>query len=96
MARRPRAVAGYLRQAFAQVTNPAIDPERERIVMSLEVPVGPRPRLLDPARRSAPRCRRLPGPILGTAARQAILGLGGRGAHGAAPWRIVTLDATWR
>ena len=95
MARRPRVVAGYLRQAFAQVTNPPIDPERERIVMSLEVPVGPRPRLLDPARRSAARCRRLPGPILATAGREAILGLGLRGADGAGPWRIVTLEATW-
>ena len=95
MARRPRAVAGYLRQAFAQVTNPPIDPERERAVMSLEVPVGPRPRLLDAARRGAPRCVRLPGPVLGNARRDALLALGRRGPGGTEPWRIVTLDATW-
>jgi len=95
MARRPRGVGGYLRQAFAQVTNPPIDPERERIVMSLEVPVGPRPRLLDSARRGAPRCVQLPGPILGTAGRAALAALGRRGPGGAARWRIATLDATW-
>ncbi len=95
MARRPRGVAGYLRQAFAQVTNPPIDPERERVVMTLEVPVGPRPRLLDPARRGATRCVRLPGPILGTAGRAALLGLARHGPGGDAPWRLATLDASF-
>ncbi len=95
MARRPRGVSGYLRQAFAQVTNPPIDPERERAVMSLEVPVGPRPRLLDRAGRGAPRCVRLAGPVLGTSGRDALLGLGRRGPGDTEPWRIVTLDATW-
>ena len=41
-----RPVADHLRQAFAQVTNPAIDPERERIVMDLRVELGRRPALL--------------------------------------------------
>jgi glutamate synthase domain-containing protein 2/glutamate synthase domain-containing protein 1/glutamate synthase domain-containing protein 3 len=95
MARRPRAVGGYLRQAFAQVTNPPIDPERERVVMSLEVPLGPRPRLLDPVGRGAPRCVQLPGPLLGTAERAALGSLEWRGPGGSAPWRIATLDATW-
>ncbi len=95
MARRPRSVAGYLRQAFAQVTNPPIDPERERAVMSLEVPVGPRPRLLDPAARGVLRCVRLAGPVLGTAGREALLALGRAGPADTRPWRIVVLDATW-
>ncbi len=95
LARRPRGVAAYLRQAFAQVTNPPIDPERERVVMSLEVPVGPRPRLLDPARRGSPRCVRLPGPILGTAGRDGLLALAGRGPGGGAAWRIESLDASF-
>ena len=38
-----RPVADHLRQAFAQVTNPAIDPERERVVMDLRVELGRRP-----------------------------------------------------
>ncbi len=95
MARRSRPVAGYLRQAFAQVTNPPIDPEREQVVINLEVPVGPRPRLLDPARRGSPRAIRLAGPILDTAGRSAVLGLARRGPGHTAPWRVASLDATW-
>ena len=56
LARRARSVAAYLRQAFAQVTNPPIDPERERVVVSLEMDVGRRAALLDPP--GAPRRRR--------------------------------------
>ncbi|MEX0960779.1 MAG: glutamate synthase large subunit [Burkholderiales bacterium] len=36
----------YFKQLFAQVTNPAIDPIREELVMSLMSFVGPRPNLL--------------------------------------------------
>ncbi len=41
-----RPVADHLRQAFAQVTNPPIDPERERAVMDLQMELGRRPALL--------------------------------------------------
>ncbi|SNY97139.1 glutamate synthase large subunit [Halomonas sp. hl-4] len=37
---RPRLLTDYFRQKFAQVTNPAIDPLREAIVMSLETCCG--------------------------------------------------------
>jgi glutamate synthase (NADPH) large chain len=37
----------YFKQLFAQVTNPAIDPIREEIVMSLESFVGPQHNILD-------------------------------------------------
>ncbi|MDX8376994.1 MAG: glutamate synthase large subunit [Mariprofundales bacterium] len=37
----------YFKQLFAQVTNPAIDPIREEMVMSLISIIGPRPNLLD-------------------------------------------------
>lgn len=46
----------YFKQLFAQVTNPPIDPFRERIVMSLSCPVGPEANILEP---SAEQCRRL-------------------------------------
>jgi len=46
MAGRARPVAHYLRQRFAQVTNPPIDPLRERLVMSLRTLLGPRAPLL--------------------------------------------------
>ena len=45
LAGRARPLASYFRQRFAQVTNPAIDHERERAVMSLAAFVGPRPQL---------------------------------------------------
>ena len=56
-----RPVADHLRQAFAQVTNPAIDPERERVVMDLRVELGRRPALLGGPPR-APRTVRLSAP----------------------------------
>jgi len=82
-----RPVADHLRQALAQVTNPAIDPERERVVMDLRVELGRRPALLGgPPRR--PRTLRLERPIV--ADLPGLLGaLSDRGV------RVRTLDATW-
>ena len=42
LSRRPRLLADYFRQLFAQVTNPPIDSIREKIVMSLSTYLGPR------------------------------------------------------
>jgi glutamate synthase (ferredoxin) len=39
---KPRLLYSYFKQRFAQVTNPAIDPIRERLVMSLDTLLGPR------------------------------------------------------
>src|SRR5205807_2370629 len=44
----PRRVYGYLRRRFARVTNPAIDPLREKAVMSLRILLGSRERSLVP------------------------------------------------
>lgn len=41
-----RSFSDYFRQRFAQVTNPPIDPLRERIVISLDTFLGPRASLL--------------------------------------------------
>ena len=73
VARRHRGVSAYLRQAFAQVTNPPIDPERERVVMSLDVPVGPRPAAAGPGSpgRAALRPARPPDPRPSRAGRHA-------------------------
>ena len=43
---RSRLLYDYFKQGFAQVTNPAIDPIREELVMSLVSHIGPRPNLL--------------------------------------------------
>src|SRR5438477_333467 len=48
LGRTPRRVYGYLRQRFAQVTNPAIDPLREKAVMSLRTLLGARRGTLEP------------------------------------------------
>lgn len=47
LARSPRPLYAFFRQRFAQVTNPAIDPLREAIVVSLETRLGPWAHLLD-------------------------------------------------
>ncbi|TMI83085.1 MAG: glutamate synthase large subunit, partial [Bacillati bacterium ANGP1] len=44
---RPRLLYTYVRQRFAQVTNPPIDSLRERLVMSLRTLLGARPNVLD-------------------------------------------------
>ncbi|MEZ5542295.1 MAG: glutamate synthase large subunit [Pseudomonadota bacterium] len=44
---KPKPLANYFKQNFAQVTNPPIDPIREELVMSLVSLIGPRPNLLD-------------------------------------------------
>ncbi|HJO88827.1 MAG TPA: glutamate synthase large subunit [Alphaproteobacteria bacterium] len=43
---KPKLLYTYFKQCFAQVTNPAIDPIREELVMSLASFIGPRPNLL--------------------------------------------------
>jgi glutamate synthase (ferredoxin) len=52
---RPRMLFSYFKQRFAQVTNPAIDPLREAVVMSLATHLGLRGELLGPAGVDAPR-----------------------------------------
>jgi glutamate synthase (NADPH/NADH) large chain len=44
---RPKLLYDYFKERFAQVTNPPIDPIREKTVMSLVSLIGPRPNLLD-------------------------------------------------
>ena len=82
-----RPVADHLRQAFAQVTNPPIDPEREKAVMDLRVDLGRRPALLGGPPRVGRRSRtiRLNRPVV--ADRDALLD--------AFPGRVRRLDATW-
>ncbi len=46
----------YFKQLFAQVTNPPIDPFREKVIMSLSCPIGPEGNILEP---DAKTCHRL-------------------------------------
>ena len=46
---KPHLLYDYFKQRFAQVTNPAIDPLRESLVMSLDVYLGPKGNILQPS-----------------------------------------------
>lgn len=46
LSKQPQLLFNYFKQLFAQVTNPAIDPIREELVMSLESFIGPEKNLL--------------------------------------------------
>jgi len=63
LAARPRPLYHYFKQRFAQVTNPPIDPLRERAVMSLATTLGPRRSLLEETDQQA-RLLALPSPLL--------------------------------
>jgi len=63
LARSPRLVYDYVAQGFAQVTNPAIDPIRERRVMSWAMELGGGGDLLDPRPQAIDRIR-LERPVL--------------------------------
>ena len=60
---RPRPIYHYFRQMFAQVTNPAIDPLREALVMSLNLYLGPRHSVLVETPEHA-RMIRVESPVL--------------------------------
>ncbi|HEX2042765.1 MAG TPA: glutamate synthase large subunit [Acidimicrobiales bacterium] len=78
----------YFKQRFAQVTNPAIDPERETIVMSLTSRLGPMGNLLDESADQA-RAVVLPEPVLTDDQLARLRCLSARGLHAA------TVDCTW-
>ncbi|MBF2063396.1 MAG: glutamate synthase subunit alpha [Calothrix sp. C42_A2020_038] len=68
---KPHLLYDYFKQRFAQVTNPAIDPLRESLVMSLKVELGARGNLLDPKPEYARRLK-LDSPVLKIADLEAI------------------------
>ncbi|MGL5879795.1 MAG: glutamate synthase central domain-containing protein, partial [Xenococcaceae cyanobacterium] len=60
---KPRLLYDYFKQRFAQVTNPAIDPLRESLVMSLQMLLGDRGNLLNIKPEDA-RLLKLESPVL--------------------------------
>src|SRR6185436_15106031 len=88
LSQRPRLLRGFFKQLFAQVTNPAIDPQRETLVMSLRTAVGAQGNLLD---ESPDHARRL-------AMAQPVLTSGDLAKLRALPrdrFRTITLDCTF-
>jgi glutamate synthase (ferredoxin) len=72
---KPHVLYDYFTERFAQVTNPAIDPLRERLVMSLAVRLGARGDLLASGPEHARRVD-LPSPVLNAAEMEALPALG--------------------
>ncbi|XP_057548960.1 ferredoxin-dependent glutamate synthase, chloroplastic-like isoform X1 [Amaranthus tricolor] len=63
MSQKPHMLYDYFKQRFAQVTNPAIDPLREGLVMSLEVNIGKRGNILEVGPENASQVN-LASPVL--------------------------------
>ncbi len=63
---KPRLLYDYFKQRFAQVTNPPIDPLREKLVMSLTIQLGERGNLLEVSPQYA-HLLKLESPVLNDA-----------------------------
>lgn len=78
----------YFKQLFAQVTNPPIDPFREKVVMSLQCPVGPEANILEPSAQQVHRIW-LTNPILSIPDIEILKQSTHRG------WKTQTIDITF-
>ena len=87
LAEMPRLPCTYLRQQFAQVTNPPIDSIREAMVMDLRVFIGP---MLDWHEQRPEHAAKvvLPHPVLTATEEQAL-------RHAVGEQACAVLDATW-
>ena len=71
LSERPHLLYDYFKQRFAQVTNPPIDPLRERLVMSLKIQLGERGNLLTESPEYAKKLK-LESPVLNEAELEAV------------------------
>ncbi len=74
LSERPQLLFNYFKQLFAQVTNPAIDPIREELVMSTVTYVGPQGNLLG-EEPSYAHVVKVPLPVLDNAKLERLRGL---------------------
>src|SRR5690606_36513421 len=77
LADHPRRLSRYFHQMFAQVTNPPVDPIRERLVMSLRIQLGKRGPILEDSPSQA-HLIELASPILSDAELEAVVRSGDR------------------
>jgi len=77
LSERPRRLTRYFHQMFAQVTNPPMDPIREKLVMSLRIQLGRRGPILEDSPSQA-HLIELASPILSDAELDAIVRSGDR------------------
>ncbi|KAL2584576.1 hypothetical protein AAZV13_14G136700 [Glycine max] len=88
MSKREKLTFEYFKQMFAQVTNPPIDPIREKIVTSMQCMVGPEGDLTEITEEQCNRLS-LKGPLLSTEEMEAIKKLNYKG------WRSKVIDITY-
>ncbi|KAK1431855.1 hypothetical protein QVD17_08595 [Tagetes erecta] len=88
MSNREKLTFEYFKQMFAQVTNPPIDPIREKIVTSMECMVGPEGDLTETTEEQCHRLS-LKGPLLSIEEMESIKKMNYRG------WRSKVLDITY-
>ncbi|XP_039120689.1 LOW QUALITY PROTEIN: glutamate synthase 1 [NADH], chloroplastic [Dioscorea cayenensis subsp. rotundata] len=88
MSNREKLTFEYFKQMFAQVTNPPIDPIREKIVTSMECMIGPEGDLTE---TTEDQCHRLSlkGPLLSIDEMEAMKKMNYRG------WQSKVLDITY-
>ncbi|KAL6848634.1 hypothetical protein ACP4OV_021217 [Aristida adscensionis] len=88
MSKREKLTFEYFKQMFAQVTNPPIDPIREKIVTSMECMIGPEGDLSETTEHQCHRLK-LEAPLLHIDEMEAIKNMNFRG------WRSKVLDMTY-
>ncbi|CAN6444676.1 unnamed protein product [Victoria cruziana] len=88
MSHRPKLAFEYFKQMFAQVTNPPIDPIREKIVTSTRCMIGPEGDLTETTEEQCHRLS-LEGPLLSIDEMEAIKKMNYKG------WRSKVLDITF-
>ncbi|XP_002513554.2 glutamate synthase 1 [NADH], chloroplastic isoform X1 [Ricinus communis] len=88
MSDREKLTFEYFKQMFAQVTNPPIDPIREKIVTSMECMIGPEGDLTETTEEQCHRLS-LKGPLLSIEEMESIKKMNYRG------WRSKVLDITY-
>src|SRR6188768_756529 len=90
---KPKSLFTYIKQNFAQVTNPPIDPIREELVMSLVSIIGPRPNLFDLEDTSNTKRLEVRQPILTNEDLEKIRSISDvSDSH----FKSITLDMTWQ
>ncbi|KAL0054356.1 hypothetical protein WJX82_007542 [Trebouxia sp. C0006] len=89
MSQMPKLPYDYFKQMFAQVTNPPIDPLREKLVTSTRAMIGPEGDVTDMGHEGHAARLELIQPFLKPEELQAFKHMDYRG------WRAKVLDATW-
>jgi glutamate synthase (NADH) len=89
LSRRPKLLPEYFKQLFAQVTNPPLDPLREKVVTSMRCMVGPEGDVTAPGVEAAAHRLELRQPILTRQELEAVVAMDYKG------WTSALLDASW-